>query len=264
MVHYEQAIYEVRDEAAWFTLNRPEAMNSLTEKVMTELDDALHRAEQDQAARTFVITGAGRAFCAGADLKDMQSKAADDFAATQRAAMDRIALVLDHLESTPLPTIAAVNGLALAGGLELVLCCDLVIAAESARFGDAHANFGLLPGGGSSIRLPRLIGVARAKYMLYTGEFLPAAELHAAGLVNRVVPDAELHASVAQLTASLANKSPLGLRHMKQLVALGQELSLEQGLAAERDAFIAYSDSHDMREGLAAFREKRRPRFNGS
>jgi enoyl-CoA hydratase/carnithine racemase len=144
-----------------------------------------------------------------------------------------------------------------------VLCCDLVIAAQSARLGDAHANYGLLPGGGASVRLPRKIGPTRAKYLLFTGDFVPASELVASGLVNLVVPDGELETAVMDLAAKLASRSPLGLRRMKQLVNDALEQPIATGLRLELLASALHQHSHDMNEGLAAFQEKRPPAFDG-
>jgi enoyl-CoA hydratase/carnithine racemase len=145
----------------------------------------------------------------------------------------------------------------------LVLCCDLVIAARSAKLGDAHANFGLLPGGGSSVRLPRKIGPTRAKYLLFTGDFLPADDLIASGLVNEVVDDAELTAAAERMVAKLGAKSSLVLRRMKALVADGLEQPKDVALRLELLASEVHAHSHDMREGLAAFEQKRKPSFIG-
>jgi enoyl-CoA hydratase/carnithine racemase len=153
--------------------------------------------------------------------------------------------------------------MALAGGLELVLCCDLVLAAESAQFGDAHANYGLLPGGGGSVRLPRKIGPTRAKQMMFTGEMFPAATMRDWGLVNEVVPDADLPASVSSWLERLAAKSPIGLRQMKRLVDQGLQMSAAAALEFEQQVFAEHSFSQDRREGLAAFAERRKPRFTG-
>ena len=177
--------------------------------------------------------------------------------------LESVLVVMARLETCPRPVIAALNGLTLAGGLELVLCCDLVLAARSAKIGDAHANFGLLPGGGSSVRLPRKIGPTRAKYLLYTGEFLPAEDLVAAGLVNEVVDDAGLVPAVERLVAKLAGKSPLVLRRMKALVDDGLEQPKSTALKLELLASELHTHSHDMKEGLAAFEEKRKPSFLG-
>ncbi len=255
-------IPEVRDGALWLTLNRTAALNAITPELVDRLQAALADAEDDPAVSAVVLTGNGRAFCAGADLKYVRQTTSGDETAVARF-LDSVLGVMNRLEKFPKPTIAAINGLALAGGLELVLCCDLVIAARSARLGDAHANFGLLPGGGSSVRLPRKIGPTRAKYLLFTGDFVPAEELVAAGLVNRVVDDADLLAAAGEIVARLRDKSPLVLRRMKALVDDGLEQPVETALRLELLASEVHAHSHDMKEGLAAFEEKRQPRFTG-
>ena len=211
-----------------------------------------------------IALGRGRALCAGADL----AFALDSLEETGRtdallAFVERAGSVLDRVARFPRPVIAAVNGLALAGGLELVLCCDLVVAAESARIGDAHANYGLLPGAGGSVRLPRRIGATRAKRMLFTGDLVPAQELLEAGLVNAVVPDDELETAAMALAEAVSQKSPLSLAAMKKLVAEGDDLPLEEALRLELEALRTHLESYDVREGLTAFREKREPRFEG-
>lgn len=253
---------QARAGAMWITLNRPAAMNSITPEIITGIDAALDQALADDSVCAVVLTGTGRAFCAGADLKYVREASGGDENATA-AFLQTVLAIMGRLEKFPKPVIAAINGLALAGGLELVLCCDLVIAARSAKIGDAHANFGLLPGGGSSVRLPRKIGPTRAKYLLYTGEFVPAAQMLEAGLVNEVVDDAELDAAAARLVAKLATKSPLVLRRMKALVDDGLEQPSETALRLELLASEVHGHSHDLREGLAAFEEKRKPRFLG-
>lgn len=255
--------YEIRGPAAWIRLDRPDAMNSLSPEVIAGLDDALGRARTDDDVRVVVVTGTGRAFCAGADLKAIRSMSEDDPARNTLAFLKDAGKVFDGLEAFPKPSIAAVNGLALAGGLELVLCCDLVIAAESAKLGDAHANFGLIPGGGGSIRLPRKVGPTMAKYLLFTGEFLPAADLVASGLVNEVIPDEQLTERVDRLVEVIASKSPLGLNRMKQLVNDGLDQPVATGVRLELLASEAHASSLDVAEGLAAFQEKRPPRFVG-
>jgi enoyl-CoA hydratase len=258
----QHVLFEIRGLAAWVTLNRPTAMNALTPGVLTGIDAALNEAEQHPEVRAVVLTGSGRAFCAGADLKFIRESSGGDPRALQDF-LQSVYTVLNRLEHFPRPIIAAVNGLALAGGLELTLCCDLVIAAEGAKLGDAHANFGLIPGGGSSVRLPRKIGPTRAKYLMYTGEFFPARELLAAGLVNEVVPDAELTSAVERLVAKLTAKSPVGLARMKQLVDDGLNQPADTALRLELLAFDLHTASEDMQEGLAAFEQKRTPQFKG-
>jgi enoyl-CoA hydratase/carnithine racemase len=171
--------------------------------------------------------------------------------------------MLCRLENFPRPVIALVNGVALAGGLELVLCCDLVIAARSATLGDAHANLGLLPGGGASVRLPRKIGVTRAKYLLFTGESQSAEEFVTSGLVNQVVDDDRLMDAARSLVQKLETKSTLALRRVKSLVDDGLEQPREIALRAELLAGELHAQSFDMKEGLKAFVEKRGPRFKG-
>lgn len=257
----DSILTELRDGAIWLTLNRPQALNALTPEIVTGIGKALDRAEADDV-RAVVLTGNGRAFCAGADLKYVRSQAGSDETAIARF-LDSVLVTMNRLEACPRPVIAALNGLTLAGGLELVLCCDLVIAARSAKIGDAHANFGLLPGGGSSVRLPRKIGPTRAKYLLYTGEFVPAENLVAPGLVNEVVDDGDLQAAVGRLVGKIATKSPLVLRRMKALVDQGLEQPQATALKLELLASELHAHSHDMNEGLAAFEEKRTPRFTG-
>ena len=177
--------------------------------------------------------------------------------------LETVLAVMDRIENFPAPVIAALNGLTLAGGLELMLCCDLVIAARSAKIGDAHANYGLLPGGGGSVRLPRKIGPTRAKYLLFTGEFLPSETFVAAGLVNEVVDDDALQAAAERLVSKLAAKSPLVLRRMKALVDDGLEQPVSVALRQELLVSEVHAYSDDLKEGLAAFEAKRKPNFTG-
>lgn len=249
---------EVRGAAMWVTLNRPRVLNALNAGIVTGIEQALDYVESTDAIRAFVITGAESTFCAGADLGFL-NKAGSAIPEFLRS----LGRLMHRLEASPLPVIAAVNGDAVAGGLELVLCCDLVYAAKGARFGDGHANYGLLPGGGGSVRLPRRIGATRAKHLLFTGEFLAAEELAAAGLVNKVVGRDELVAAVDLLVDSLARKSPLGLRRMKQLINDGLDQPVSTGLRLELLAGDAHGFSHDMTEGISAFIEKRTPQFTG-
>lgn len=260
IVAEDSILTTVREGAVWITLNRPDALNAITPDMVAGIEAALARAGEDDI-RAVVLTGTGRAFCAGVDLKFVRSRNGDE---TAMARFLRSVLgVMSRLESFPRPVIAAVNGLALAGGLELVLCCDLVVAARSAKMGDAHANFGLLPGGGGTVRLPRRIGPTRAKYLLYTGEFVSAESLVEAGLVNEMVEDGDLVPAVERLVAKIAAKSPLGLRRMKALVDDGLEQPMATALRLELMASEIHAQSADMREGLSAFEEKRKPRFVG-
>jgi enoyl-CoA hydratase len=261
--HYSQ-INPRRDGAtAWITLNRPRELNALNHALLDELDEALGSIERDEGVRAVVIAGEGRAFCAGADLKFLQELPEDSRTEAICAFLGKATAVMSRLERLPRPVVAAVNGVATAGGLELLLCCDLVIAARGVMIGDAHANFGILPGAGSSIRLPRKIGPNRAQYLLLTGELLSAEEMQAAGLVNRIVDAAALATEAAALAATLSRKSPLGLRRMKELAACALDGPLQAGLSREQLANAAHVRSFDFAEGLAAFNERRKPDFRG-
>jgi enoyl-CoA hydratase/carnithine racemase len=234
-------------------LQRSERRNALNTELVDALREAVEKAAADDV-RAIVLTGAGTVFCAGADLSG------DVFAADFPDKAIALNLAID---AVPVPVIAALNGITLAGGLELVLCCDLVLAARSTKIGDAHANFGLLPGGGGSVRLPRAIGPARAKYLLFTGDFVAASELVAAGLVNQVVDDEQLESATQAVADKIATKSPLGLRRMKALVDDGLQQSIDTALRLELLACEVHAHSADLHEGLAAFSEKRAPRFTG-
>ena len=262
---YETIRLERRGAVAWITFDRPDAMNSMSPQMVDEIGAALDALEGDGSTRCLVLTGSGRAFCTGADLKAVKSLGdAGAREGAMRAFLGAAGALLRRIELLPLPVIAAVNGLALAGGLETVLVCDLVVAADAAKFGDAHAKYGLLPGWGGSVRLPRKIGANRAKQLMFTGEHASAATMLAWGLVNQVVPAAELEDAVQALAARIVDKSPLGLRRMKQLVDEGLEQPLDVALRNERTMIEAHAGSHDRREGLEAFAAKRTPDFNGT
>lgn len=258
---------EKHGPALWLTLDRPAAFNSLTPQLVVELDQGLTRAESDSSIHCVVITGNGKAFCAGADLKvalagiDGDSEAQE--AAVFLAFVASVVALTMRIEHFAKPVIAAINGVALAGGLELVLACDLIVAVESARLGDAHANYGFMPAAGSSVRLPARVGINRANYLMFTGESLSARQLQEWGLVNEVVADGQLFAAVSSLAEKIASKSPLGLARMKRLMRASADQSLEAALHAEQIMSQLHFLSFDRREGVAAFAAKRAPRFKG-
>ncbi len=259
----ESVLVARREAVLWITLNRPNELNAMDRDVLTALAKALDEAEGDDSVICVVLTGAGRAFCAGADLKFVKDFPEEEREAATAAFLRRATTLMSRLEAFPKPVIAAVNGIATAGGMELLLCCDLVLASDSAKLGDGHANYGLLPGAGASYRLPRKIGLTRAKYLFFTGALLSAHELRDAGLINKVVPHSDLVAEVDALAALITSKSPLGLRYMKELANASFDLSQEQALRAEQAACAAHVNSYDRNEGLAAFNERRRPSFRG-
>lgn len=249
-----------RDGAvARFVLNRPAQLNAVSPELLGDLDRACAAVEADPTVSVVTLTAAGRAFCAGADLRVVQQLAPDPV--RWREFMARWRQVYDRVERLPVPVIAGVHGMALAGGLELTLVCDLVVADEAARLGDQHANFGLVAGGGGSQRLPRLIGARRAKELMLLGGWLSAQEALAWGLVNRVVPAGQVETAVRELARELAAKSAAAARAVKMLVDRGLDLPLPQGLDLEGEEVARHMRGADAAEGLRAFVEKRAPRF---
>jgi enoyl-CoA hydratase len=244
---------------ARITLNRPDRLNAISPELLEDLDHACAAVEDDPTVRVVTLTAAGRAFCAGADLRAVKELSPD--ARRWDAFMSLWHRVFDRIETLPVPVIAGVHGLALAGGLELVLVADLVVADEGARLGDQHANFGLVAGGGGSQRLPRLIGARRAKELMLLGGWLGAAEALGWGLVNRVVPSGTVTGAVEDMATTLAAGSASANRTVKALVNRAFDTELAEGLALERRLVAAHMRSADAAEGLRAFAEKRKPVF---
>lgn len=242
------------------TLARPEVFNSLSLDLIAELRSALAAFEEESGVRAVLIRAEGKHFCTGAALDEVLQRHTD--AAAMTSFMEEGHALCRALEASPLPIIAAVHGLCLAGGLELMLACDVVIAARSARFGDQHAKFGLLPGWGSTQRLPRMVGLRRALDLMLSARWIEAREAEAWGLVTRTVDDADLDRESVAYGATLATRSAPGLALMKRLAREGLEDTLEEGLRREVAAAAPAFASADIVEGLAAFREKREPRFS--
>jgi enoyl-CoA hydratase/carnithine racemase len=251
--------YELRGAAAWITLARPQRMNAIDFDTLDAISAGLDRSLAD-GARAVVLTGSGRAFCAGADLKQVLGSI-DDLPAVERLLVQSGEL-MRRIERHPVPVVAAVNGITIAGGLELVLACDLVIAADGATLADGHVTYGLFPGAGGGARLARRIGPTRAKELLFTGRAASAQEMCDYGLVNRVVPADGLEPAVQALCDQLASLSRDALAGMKAVVGDGLDLGLDDALALELDAARRHLRSPSVAEGLAAFAEGRRPDFS--
>jgi enoyl-CoA hydratase/carnithine racemase len=259
---YQDLILDHRGHVSWLYLNRPDALNAISINCSRELTAALIELRERKETRVIVISGKGRGFCAGADLTGTVPDAGAG--PTGEPTFLDVASVMDEtLAGMPKPVIAAVNGITAGGGLELALMCDFILAKASARIGDAHANFGVLPGAGSSVRLPRAVGVNQARYMMYTGELLAADECFRIGLATKVFPDETFEDEVQALAEKLAGKSPLGLKRMKTLINGAFDMSTEQGVRMEKAVAAQHMNSFDAQEGAKAFGEKRKPEFRG-
>lgn len=243
---------------ALVTLDRPTALNALSFDLLDELADALEKLDADPTCRAIVLTGAGqRAFAAGADILELAPQTSASLREGRRfEAWNRLAAI-------GLPTIAAVRGVALGGGCELAMTCDMIVAAEDATFGQPEIRLGVMPGAGGTQRLTRAIGKARAMAMILTGDTIGAAQAHALGLVSQIVPSGATVDAALELAARIAAQPPLAVRAAKAAVLAADEQSLSAGLSAERDAFFALFDTEDQAEGMAAFTEKRRPTWSG-
>jgi enoyl-CoA hydratase len=252
-------IYEMDGGVARVILNRPSQMNAVSPELLQDLDRVCETVERDPRVKVVTLTGAGRAFCAGADLKVVQELSPDP--ERWRGFMDLWHRVYNRIEALPQPVIAGVNGLALAGGLELVLVCDLAVADEGAKIGDQHANFGLVAGGGGSQRLPRVIGLRRAKELMLLGGWLSAREALQWGLVNRVAPAGQLSKTLDEVAGALAALSSSASRTVKTLANRALDIDLGAGLALEKALVADHMRSADAGEGLRAFVEKRKPQF---
>jgi enoyl-CoA hydratase/carnithine racemase len=253
-------LLERSGRVARLTLNRPAQLNAISPELLEDLWAACDTIEADPEVKVVTLTGAGRAFCAGADLRAVQERAGDP--ARWREFMALWRRVYDRVEVLSRPVVAGVHGVALAGGLELLLVCDLVVADEEARIGDQHATFGLLAGGGGSQRLPRVIGPRRAKELMLLGGWLSARQALEWGLVNRVAPAGRLAGTVDELAAELADKSAEASAAVKRLVQRAvDERDLAAGLDVEAETVARHMQGADAAEGLAAFLGKRRPRF---
>jgi enoyl-CoA hydratase len=259
MQGYDTLVLERAGRVVVITVNRPDKRNALNSTVRREITVALDNLRDDVECRVVVITGAGdKAFVAGADINEFAQRTPLE----QRATMsDRT--VFEAVADFPRPTIAMINGFALGGGCELALACDLRIAARSARFGQPEVKLGIIPGGGGTQRLPRLVGPGQALRLIYSGELITAEEALRIGLADLLFEDAELREKTMQLASTIAANSPVALQLAKNAVRAALESPLSAGLRYERELFITAFASDDKREGVAAFLEKRTADFQG-
>jgi 2-(1,2-epoxy-1,2-dihydrophenyl)acetyl-CoA isomerase len=260
---YETILFDVDENIATVTMNRPEAMNALSPQLGEELVDAVTRCHADSNVRAVVIKGAGRAFCAGGDLKSFSDFLQADPVTAFRTFASRVHIGIVEIRHMEKPVIAQVHGVAAGAGMSLALACDLTIAAESARFIMAYRRVGLSPDGSSTYFLPRLVGPKKALEIFYTGDPIAAPEAERLGLINRVVPDADLEKETRALARRLAQGPTLALGRAKELVYRSLGETLETQLEHERDFIALSSTSEDFQEGVQAFIQKREPKFRG-
>jgi enoyl-CoA hydratase/carnithine racemase len=246
------------DGAALIRLNRPEALNALNSKLLDELCQALDAAEADEGVRCLVLTGSDRAFAAGADIKEMSDKTY-----AQMFSLDFFTKGARRIEQFRKPIIAAVAGYALGGGCELAMLCDFIIAAETAKFGQPEINLGVMPGIGGTQRLTRFVGKSKAMDMILTARMMDAAEAERAGLVSRIVAADKLVEEAMAAARKIAAQSPLAVMMNKELVEAAYETTLSTGVAMERRLFHSLFAFEDQKEGMAAFIDKRPPKFTG-
>ena len=253
---YETLIVEIEDYVALIRLNRPDALNALNSKLMTELAEALLAADKDDQVRCIVLTGSEKTFAAGADVKEMSTKSfVDVFGA------DLFTYETESIGRVRKPIIAAVAGYALGGGCELAMMCDFIICADNAKFGQPEINLGVVAGMGGTQRLTRLVGKSKAMDMHLTGRFMDAAEAERSGLVSRVVPVKSLMEDAMKAAKKISEKSAISVRAAKESVNRSYETTLNEGLLFERRMFHSLFATEDQKEGMAAFLEKRQPQF---
>ncbi len=253
-------LYTLDDGIATLTLNRPEVMNALNFDIVRSLDEHLQTMRFDPRIRVVVITGAGeKAFCAGADLKERATLSPEQV----KAFLFLLRRVFEEIEQYTKPVIAAVNGVAFGGGLEMALAADIRLAAESAVVGLTETRLAIIPGGGGTQRLPRLIGAGKAKELIFTGRRINAAEALSIGLVNQVWAPDQLQRAALELAADICQGGPIAVQQAKYAINAGLESDLHTGLAIEANAYQICIPTEDRLEGLAAFREKRKPVYKG-
>lgn len=257
MPTYTSILTETRGRVGLVTLNRPQAMNALNIQLLSELLEALMAYEADQAIGALVISGSERAFAAGADIKFMAEATSDEMRA------NGFVELFEGLRKIKKPIIAAVSGFALGGGCELAMACDMIVASETARFGQPEVTIGVIPGAGGTQRLTRTVGKALAMEMILNNRTLSASEALQFGLVNRVVPLERYLDESLSLAAEVASRAPLAILAAKEAINRAFEFPLSTGLAEERNLFYALFDSADQKEGMQAFIEKRKPQWRG-
>jgi enoyl-CoA hydratase len=256
----ENVLYEKKGPIAYVTVNRPKALNSLNQQTWMDLRTAFEEARDDAAARGVILTGSGdKSFIAGADIGELAHVTAVEAEGSSGFGQE----VLSLIENLGKPVVAAVNGFALGGGCETAMACTIRVAAENAKFGQPEVKLGLIPGGGGTQRLPRLVGKGRALQIILTGEFITAQEAYRIGLVNEVVPAAELITRAEGILKQIFSNAPIAVKYSLEAVNKGLETSMAEGLSLEASYFGLCAGTEDKKEGTQAFLQKRAPQFQG-
>ena len=256
---YETIKYEKQGNIALITINRPEALNALNSKVISELEQAVAAVEADTSLGAMILTGEGRSFVAGADIAEqcpMDPAAGRKWGQRGSALMRRIELL-------PIPTIAAVNGFALGGGCELAMSCDIILASEKTKFGQPEVGLGITPGFSGTQRLPRRVGMAKAKELIFSGKMIKADEAEKIGLVNAVYAPEELMNGAMEMAKSFAANAPVAVRYAKSCIDRGMQMDMDSAIAYENELFALCFATDDQKEGMTAFLEKREKHFSG-
>lgn len=262
-MEYTDIIVEKKGPVAWLTLNKPHVKNALGKQTFIDILTALDDFEKDSAIMVVVVKGAGGTFCAGADFKEISQHITEKDTSYRTEFTALADKTFNTLETFKKVTIAMINGVCMAGGIELAEVCDFIIADENVKVGDGHIRTGLVPNGGASIRMPRLIGVRKAKELLYTGDLINGKEAERIGLINKAVPPEEFEQAVEELIAKLVDKPPLALQAMKMLVTRGLGSSIEAGTMLEHMTVEWLERTEDFKESMTAFAEKRKPVYKG-
>jgi enoyl-CoA hydratase/carnithine racemase len=256
----QNVLYEKRNGIAYVTLNRPKVLNALNTPTWADLRAAFEDARDDDAVRGVILTGAGdKAFIAGADINELAHVTAFQAEQSSRFGQE----VLDLIENLGKPVVAAINGFALGGGCETAMACTIRIAVENAKFGQPEVKLGLVPGGGGTQRLPRLVGKSRALQLILSGEMISAQEAYRIGLVNEIVPEADLIARAEAILSKIASNAAIAVKFALEAVNKGMETSQDEGLLLEASYFGLCAATEDKKEGTSAFLEKRAPQFHG-
>ena len=254
---YQTIRYEKNGNIGIATINRPEALNALNSTVISELEQLISEVEKDAELGAFIITGEGRSFVAGADIGEQSTM---DVAAGRKWGQRGSAL-FRRIEKLEIPTIAAVNGFALGGGCELALCCDIILASEKAKFGQPEVGLGITPGFSGTQRLPRRVGIAKAKELIFSGKMIKADEAEKIGLANAVYAPEELMNGAVEMARSFMKNAPIAVKYSKACIDRGMQMDIDDGIALENELFAMCFATADQKEGMTAFLEKRSATF---